>query len=110
MFGGELAGLIQRDEGSAFVDELPEILNTRITDAARKLRRNGAGAVALDDLCLGQFAGNNDDVILRTQAACANVFIENIRERKLVVLKNQSRPAFVDRCDVAFIHSDARQN
>src|SRR5262245_65617708 len=65
--------------------------------------------MALNDLCLGQFTGKNDDVILRAQVPPTNVLIENACERELVVFKDESCPTFIHRCDVTLVHANPRR-
>src|SRR5206468_9738005 len=73
-------------------------------------RRDRTVSVPLDNLSLAQFAGNDDDIVFGTQTAGPNVLVEDIRERKLVILENEPRPTFVHRRDVTFIETDPRRD
>ena len=53
--------------------------------------------------------GNHDHVVLLAQVPAANVGVIEAGERKLVLLQNPARPAFVDARDPRAVQSDAQR-
>src|SRR5260221_11728621 len=90
----EIARFAHRDERSALGDELFEVVDAGLADAAAILGANGRRVEAVDDPAR-ILIGDDDRVELLAQLAVANLRVVDGRQVEFVLLEHPARPALV---------------